>query len=77
MLWATLVQPYTNVEIEFLPPYVPNEAERQDPKLYARNVRDVMAKALGVPATDATFEEAKARFGKKKTLRSRLAKKTN
>lgn len=34
----------TNCELEFLPVYVPSEEEKQNPKLYAQNVRDVMAK---------------------------------
>lgn len=74
-LWLTLTQPYTNVEIEFLPIYHPNEAELREPKLYAANVRDVMAMALGVPTSDVTFEEAKAKFGKKKRKKSESDKK--
>ena len=75
VIWLTLSQPYTRAEIEFLPVYHPSTEECADPKLYARNVRQVMASALGVPTSDATFEEAKAKFGKKKKKRRFLAKK--
>ncbi|GBP08705.1 Lysophosphatidylcholine acyltransferase [Eumeta japonica] len=44
LLWLTLTQVHSACEIEFLPVYYPSEEERSDPKLYARNVRDVMAK---------------------------------
>lgn len=44
LMWLTLVQPQSNCEIEFLPVYHPNEQEKKDPKLYAQNVRQLMAK---------------------------------
>lgn len=44
LIWLTLTRVHSYCEIEFLPVYVPNEAERADPKLFARNVRAVMAK---------------------------------
>lgn len=44
LLWLTLTQVHSSCEIEFLPVYYPSEEEKRDPKLYARNVRDVMAK---------------------------------
>lgn len=44
-------------EVEFLPVYYPNEAEKKDPKLFADNVRQVMAKALNVPVSEATFQD--------------------
>lgn len=44
LIWLTLTRVHSYCEIEFLPVYVPDEAERADPKLYARNVRAVMAK---------------------------------
>lgn len=43
-MWLTLVQPQSVCEIEFLPVYTPSEIERRDPKLYAHNVRQLMAK---------------------------------
>ncbi|XP_039755947.1 lysophosphatidylcholine acyltransferase isoform X2 [Pararge aegeria] len=59
LLWLTLTQVHSSCEIEFLPVYYPNEDEKQDPKLYARNVRDVMAKALGVPVLDYTYDDCR------------------
>lgn len=44
LLWLTLTQANSKCEIEFLPVYVPNEEEKKDPKLFAHNVRNVMAK---------------------------------
>ncbi|XP_057658346.1 lysophosphatidylcholine acyltransferase isoform X2 [Diorhabda carinulata] len=57
LLWLTLTQPYSNCEIEFLPVYTPNEEEKRDSKLFARNVRAVMAKALGVPVIDYSYDD--------------------
>ncbi|XP_063925658.1 lysophosphatidylcholine acyltransferase isoform X1 [Zophobas morio] len=59
LLWLTLTQPYSYCEIEFLPVYNPNEEEKRDPKLFANNVRAVMAKALGVPVSDYTYGDCK------------------
>ncbi|TMS02279.1 Lysophospholipid acyltransferase LPCAT4 [Larimichthys crocea] len=42
--------------IEFLPVYNPSQEEKNDPNLYADNVQKLMAKALGVPATDYVME---------------------
>uniref|UniRef100_A0A3Q3LA66 Lysophosphatidylcholine acyltransferase 4 n=1 Tax=Labrus bergylta TaxID=56723 RepID=A0A3Q3LA66_9LABR len=50
-LWHTTSQFYTNMTIEFLPVYTPSEEEKSDPGLYADNVQKLMAKALGIPAT--------------------------
>ncbi|XP_049874238.1 lysophosphatidylcholine acyltransferase isoform X2 [Pectinophora gossypiella] len=59
LLWLTLTQIHSSCEIEFLPVYYPSEEEKRDPKLYARNVRDVMAKALGVPVLDYTYDDCR------------------
>ncbi|XP_013136431.1 PREDICTED: 1-acylglycerophosphocholine O-acyltransferase 1 [Papilio polytes] len=59
LLWLTLTQVHSSCEIEFLPVYYPNEEEKKDPKLYARNVRDVMARALGVPVLDYTYDDCR------------------
>ncbi|XP_030017462.1 lysophospholipid acyltransferase LPCAT4 [Sphaeramia orbicularis] len=55
-LWHTTSQLYTNMTVEFLPVYNPSEEEKNDPNLYADNVQKLMAKALGVPATDYVME---------------------
>ncbi|KAF1380805.1 hypothetical protein PFLUV_G00167800 [Perca fluviatilis] len=55
-LWHTTSQFYTNSTVEFLPVYKPSLEEKNDPNLYADNVQKLMAKALGVPATDYVME---------------------
>ncbi|KAL0970048.1 hypothetical protein UPYG_G00236440 [Umbra pygmaea] len=55
-LWHTCSQLYTNVTVEYLPVYTPSQEEKNDPNLYADNVQKVMAKALGIPATDHVME---------------------
>uniref|UniRef100_A0ABD2WV41 Phospholipid/glycerol acyltransferase domain-containing protein n=1 Tax=Trichogramma kaykai TaxID=54128 RepID=A0ABD2WV41_9HYME len=59
ILWLTLTQWNSMCEIEFLPVYKPSEAEKLDPKLYANNVRRLMAKTLGVPVSDYTYDDCK------------------
>nr|XP_015801820.2 lysophospholipid acyltransferase LPCAT4 [Nothobranchius furzeri] len=56
VVWHTTSQLYTNMTVEFLPVYNPSEEEKKDPGLYADNVQKLMAKALGVPATDYVME---------------------
>uniref|UniRef100_A0A8C9WWR8 Lysophosphatidylcholine acyltransferase 4 n=1 Tax=Sander lucioperca TaxID=283035 RepID=A0A8C9WWR8_SANLU len=55
-LWHTTSQFYTNSTVEFLPVYKPSLEEKNNPNLYADNVQKLMAKALGVPATDYVME---------------------
>ncbi|XP_030605764.1 lysophosphatidylcholine acyltransferase 1 [Archocentrus centrarchus] len=57
ILWLTLCQLHNEFVIEFLPVYTPSEEEKNNPALFAINVRRVMAKALGVPITDYSFED--------------------
>uniref|UniRef100_A0A673CUN3 Lysophosphatidylcholine acyltransferase 1 n=1 Tax=Sphaeramia orbicularis TaxID=375764 RepID=A0A673CUN3_9TELE len=57
ILWLTLCQLHNEFEIEFLPIYTPSEEEKKNPALFAINVRRIMAKALGVPITDYSFED--------------------
>jgi len=59
ILWLTLTQLISYCEIEYLPVYHPSEAERADPRLYASNVRSVMAAALGIPVTDYTYDDCR------------------
>lgn len=47
LLWLTLTQANSKCEIEFLPVYRPSDDEKKDPKLYASNVRTLMAKYVG------------------------------
>ncbi|KAM4537321.1 lysophospholipid acyltransferase LPCAT4 [Odontesthes bonariensis] len=55
-LWHTTSQFYTNMTVEFLPVYNPSQEEKNDPNLYADNVQKLVAKALGIPATDYVME---------------------
>ncbi|XP_037549295.1 lysophosphatidylcholine acyltransferase 1 [Nematolebias whitei] len=57
ILWLTLCQPHNSVEIEYLPVYHPSEKEKENPTLFANNVRTLMAQALKVPLTDISFED--------------------
>lgn len=52
-----LCQVYSRLEVQFLEPYVPSAAEVAQPELYAENVRQVMARALGVECTNHAFED--------------------
>jgi len=61
----TICQVITGVEFELLPPYIPSTLEKNDPLLFANNVRQEMADALGVPIYDITYEEVKNVFRKK------------
>ncbi|KAK7862613.1 hypothetical protein R5R35_005649 [Gryllus longicercus] len=59
LLWLTLTQVHSSCEIEFLPVYHPDARERADPKLFASNVRRLMARALGVPVSDYTYDDCR------------------
>jgi hypothetical protein len=45
--------------MEFLPVHHPTAEEKNDAKLYARNVRLEMADALQIPTVNLWFEDAK------------------
>eukprot|EP00403_Amphidinium_massartii_P003497 CAMPEP_0178374632 /NCGR_PEP_ID=MMETSP0689_2-20121128/2476_1 /TAXON_ID=160604 /ORGANISM="Amphidinium massartii, Strain CS-259" /LENGTH=495 /DNA_ID=CAMNT_0019994607 /DNA_START=83 /DNA_END=1567 /DNA_ORIENTATION=+ len=53
-----LTQFYNSVEVELLDVYEPSAEEREDPILFARNVREVMARNLDVPVTEHSYEDA-------------------
>eukprot|EP00760_Papus_ankaliazontas_P031581 PhM_4_TR5345/c2_g1_i1/m.32602/K13510/LPCAT1_2; lysophosphatidylcholine acyltransferase / lyso-PAF acetyltransferase len=59
LVYRMLCQFVNRCEVRFLPPYIPSEAEKKDSILYASNVRDVMACQLGIPVSEATFEDYK------------------
>lgn len=44
-----------NISIEFMEPYTPSEEEIADAKLFANNVRQVMAKRVGITTTDCNY----------------------
>lgn len=54
-VWYLLANPINRVEVEFLPVYNPNEDEKSNPEIYARNVQKVMAEALNIPALDISY----------------------
>lgn len=54
-----LAQFYVNLSVEFMPLYQPNQQEVKDPKLFANNVRQVMADRLGVPTTNSFYNYLK------------------
>ncbi|XP_048253840.1 lysophosphatidylcholine acyltransferase 2-like isoform X2 [Haliotis rufescens] len=58
-LWYTFCQFNNQVEIEFLPVYNPSEEEKNDARLFAHNVRAVMAKHLNCPVTDHTYDDCR------------------
>ena len=60
-IWTTLSQPFTRVEIEYLPVYHPNHEEQKDAQLFASNVRNLMSKELEIPLSSITFQEARSR----------------
>ncbi|KAA0710647.1 Lysophosphatidylcholine acyltransferase 1 [Triplophysa tibetana] len=64
ILWLTLCQLHNIIEIEYLPTYTPSEEEKKDPALFARNVRRIMAKALGLPIIDYSFEDCQLAMAK-------------
>lgn len=43
--------------VEYLPVYRPSEAEQRDPALYAYNVRNLMAAALGIGTTEFGYDD--------------------
>ncbi|XP_059205648.1 lysophosphatidylcholine acyltransferase 1 [Centropristis striata] len=57
ILWLTLCQPHNSMEIEYLPIYTPSKEEKENPALFANNVRKLMAKALDLPLTDLSFDD--------------------
>lgn len=56
--YRLMAQVYTPIIVEILPTYTPSEEERTDPKLYAENVRNVMAKATNRPLSDKSLQDS-------------------
>lgn len=44
-------------DVEVLPPYIPSAEERADPRLYAENVRRLMAEKLGAQLSPQGIRE--------------------
>lgn len=62
----TLCQPANYAQLEFMEPYTPSPDEVGNPKLFAENVRKVMAARLDVPLCNMTFVDIKAKYSKQK-----------
>ncbi|XP_022707720.1 lysophosphatidylcholine acyltransferase 1-like isoform X4 [Varroa jacobsoni] len=56
-MWLTTCQWQTRMVIEYLPVYRPSAAECKDPGLFAYNVRQLMAAALGVGTTEFGYDD--------------------
>lgn len=56
-----MTQPINRLHVTHLAVYVPDEKEKEDPSHFANNVRDRMAKALGVETYELTWAD-KLRF---------------
>ncbi|CAH1778543.1 unnamed protein product [Owenia fusiformis] len=59
IIYLTLCNFHNSIEVEFLPVYKPNQEERENPKLFAENVRELMSESLGIPVTDHTYEDCR------------------
>lgn len=57
LLGRTLCQVHNRLDVEFLSPYTPTEAEGEQPELYAEGVRQLMAQSLNVATTNHAFED--------------------
>ena len=56
-LWLTCCQFSNSIEIEFMKVYEPNLEEREDSRLFAANVRALMAARLGIPTVERSVSE--------------------
>lgn len=57
LIMRVLCEPVNHLEIEFLPPYVPNEVEKKDANIFAKNVRAKMCAVMGIDPTEYSFED--------------------
>ena len=57
LVLLTLSQPYTRVTLRYLPVYYPNQEEKEDSRLFAKNVNHYMAKELGIGVSKHTIKE--------------------
>ena len=59
LLWLSLCQFSIKAKITYLPVYHPNEKEKQDAFLYARNVRNFMSEKGNLPCTEHSYEDCR------------------
>lgn len=57
LLYNTFCQFVNHMEVQWLPLYVPNAAEKADAALYAQNVRCEMARVSGMPMTNHSLDD--------------------
>merc|ERR1719186_360996 len=55
-----MCQLFTEVEIEILPTYIPSQEEIEDPQLFADNVKEMMAKTVGIPVCPKPYKYLKS-----------------
>lgn len=67
-----LAQPINFMQVVHLPTYVPSEAEKRDPHLYANNVRSLMSVIAQMPMYDLEWAE-KLEFEPKKKREKSIA----
>lgn len=58
LIWLNFCQFNVPVEYHILPAYYPNEEEKENPELFAENVRKLMADYLKIPLSDLSYEDA-------------------
>ncbi|GIQ84177.1 hypothetical protein KIPB_005622 [Kipferlia bialata] len=56
---------FNRVEIEWLPMYHPSQEEKENPTLYAENVRTLIATSMGVEKVPFSFTDKQVYLGKK------------
>ena len=59
VMWMCLCQFSVKAKLTYLPVYCPSEKEKEDPKLFAKNVRNVMAEAANLPCTEHAYEDCR------------------
>lgn len=57
LMFRVMTQFYNRMEIQYLPTYYPNEAEKADPYLYAENVRKYMSEKSGIPLSNYSLDD--------------------
>jgi len=57
LLIRCMLQFYNCMTVSYLPPYIPNEEEKKNANLFAKNIRNLMAKELGVGVTEHSYED--------------------
>eukprot|EP00760_Papus_ankaliazontas_P039908 PhM_4_TR9806/c0_g1_i2/m.46632/K13510/LPCAT1_2; lysophosphatidylcholine acyltransferase / lyso-PAF acetyltransferase len=63
LLLVSMCQVVNFLDVHYLPPYTPSPTEKNNPKLFAHNVRQAMSRYLGpkhvIPVTSHSFEDVK------------------